>query len=68
MEVSEQVFIQAAKMGVAPEHLVTTLIEQRLTSLDSAQQVDQVIAETARIKFESHFGMLNSETALSVDN
>lgn len=71
LEVSEQVFIaiqrQAAVVGVAPEHLAATLIEQRLTSIDSAQ-TDATKSETARIKFESHFGTLRSETPISIDN
>lgn len=71
LEVSEQVFIaiqrQAAKVGIAPERLAATLIEQRLTSIDSVQD-DATEAEAARKKFESHFGALDSETPISIDN
>ena len=70
MEISEQVFtamqLQAAKAGVAPELLAATLIEEQFASIASSS-VDEVTAETARLKFERHFGTL-PEGEITVDN
>ena len=70
LEISEQVFtamqLQAAKTGVSPELLAAILIEKQVTS-SASLPVDEVIAETACLKFERHFGTL-PESKITVDN
>ena len=71
LEISEQVFAaiqkQAAKAGVAPEHLAALLIEQQFTPT-SELPADEANRETARTRFERHFGTLNFDNTTSFDN
>jgi hypothetical protein len=71
LRISEQVFAairrQAAAIGVAPERLAATLIEQQFNQI-SELAVNQTEREIARARFEQHFGMLNLSNATNVDN
>lgn len=72
LEISEQIFtamrLQAEAMGVAPEHLAITLIEQRFIQTMEESPVNNDEREAARIKFESHFGRLDIERPPEIDN
>lgn len=71
LEISEQVFVaiqrQAAAIGVAPERLAATLIEQRFTQTPKLSG-DETEREVARARFEHHFGTLKSGNVPSLDN
>ena len=71
LEISEQVFVaiqrQAAAIGVAPERLAATLIEQRFTQIPELP-VDEAERERARARFERHFGTLSLHNGTSLDN
>lgn len=74
LEISEQIFAaiqrQAAAIGVAPEHLAATLIEQQLAqgSESSEFSVDEANREAAQVRFERHFGTLSLDKVTTLDN
>ena len=71
LELNAQIFTaiqrQAEAIGIPPERLVATLLEHRFGQvlkllLPEAEQ------ETARARFERHFGTLNLEHPTDLDN
>lgn len=71
LQISEQVFAaiqrQAAALGIAPESLVATLVEQQFIQ-KSQRSADAVEKEVARARFERHFGTLELNDDTDVDN
>ena len=72
LEISEQVFtamrIQAEAIGIAPEHLAASLIEQQFIQAAEELSVSEAGREAARLKFEGHFGTIGIEGATDIDN
>jgi hypothetical protein len=71
LELSEQVFVaiqqQAQAVGISPAQLAATLLEQQFPQtfkllLDSAEQ------NVARSRFERHFGTLELDNSIDLDN
>ncbi len=71
LELSDQVFTviqqQAEALGIPPERLAATLLEQRFGQVFKLLLLD-ADKEIARTKFESHFGALNLEQVTDIDN
>lgn len=71
LEISEHTFSaiqqQAVALGIEPEHLAVTLIEQQFSQVFKLP-VDASEAEAARLRFEHHFGTLRIEDAIAIDN
>jgi hypothetical protein len=74
LELSELAFTaiqqQAAAVGISPEHLAATLLEQRLTQL--AQPPQFPLGETSktvtRTRFDRHFGTLKLDPETTLEN
>jgi hypothetical protein len=71
LELSEQVFVaiqqQAQAVGISPAQLAATLLERQFPQtfkllLDSAEQ------NVARSRFERHFGTLELDNSIDLDN
>ena len=71
LELNDRVFSairkQAEQIGITPEHLAATLLEQNLIrtipeALSSAED------QQAKLRFEQQFGTLNLPTVPSLDN
>jgi hypothetical protein len=71
LELSDQVFTviqqQAEAMGLPPERLAATLLEQRFGQMFQLLLSD-ADRETARFRFERHFGELNLSQSTDIDN
>ena len=71
LELSEQTFSviqqQAEVEGIVPEKLVAAFLEQRFGQMFKLLLPDAE-RQVARLKFEQHFGTLNPEQAIDVDN
>jgi hypothetical protein len=70
LELSEQVYVaiqqQAQAVGLSPSQLVATLVEKQFTQ--AFKQLDKVEKDTARLRFERHFGSLVLDHPTNVDN
>lgn len=70
LELSDQVFIaiqrQAETIGVPPERLVATLLEQQFAQFKLL--LTEAEKEVARARFERHFGAINLGDATDIDN
>ena len=71
LELSEQVFavihLQAQTMGISPERLVATLLERQFTQVFNLL-LGESEKNAARARFERHFGTLESNNSIDVDN
>jgi hypothetical protein len=71
LELSDHAFTailqEAAIAGLPPEHLLATLIERQFGQA-FARLRGETEKETARAKFERHFGTLCPDATLTVDN
>ncbi|MEO1093474.1 MAG: hypothetical protein AAFX01_01070 [Cyanobacteria bacterium J06638_28] len=71
LELSEQVFVaiqqQAEAIGTSPAHLAATLLEQQFPQAFKLSSNDAE-TNTARIRFERHFGTLALDSATGLDN
>ena len=71
VELNDQIFTaiqrQAEAIGVPPEHLAATLLEQQFGQVLKLL-LPEAEKETARAKFERHFGTLNLGSETNLDN
>jgi hypothetical protein len=71
LELSEQVFavihLQAQAMGISPERLVATLLERQFTQVFNLL-LGESERNAARARFERHFGTLELNDSIDVDN
>jgi hypothetical protein len=71
LELSEQVFaaiqLQAQTIGISPERLAATLLEQKFTQAFKLL-LDEAEGNAARTRFERHFGTLELNDSAGVDN
>lgn len=71
LELNEQIFTaiqrQAEAIGIPPEQLAATLLEQRFGQVFKLL-LPKVEKEIAQAKFESHFGALNLEDTIDLNN
>ncbi|NET35226.1 MAG: hypothetical protein F6K19_24895 [Cyanothece sp. SIO1E1] len=71
LELNDQIFTaiqrQAEMIGIPPEHLAANLLEQQFAPVFKLL-LTEVEKETARAKFEHHFGSINLGYATNVDN
>ena len=71
LELNDQIFTaiqrQAEAIGIPPERLAATLLEQRFGQVLKLL-LPEAEKETARARFESHFGTLNLEHPTYLDN
>jgi hypothetical protein len=71
LELSDQTFTalqqQAEAVGVAPESLVATFLEQRFEQMLTLL-IPEAEKQAARARFEQHFGVLDLEQAPDLDN
>lgn len=71
LELNDQIFTaiqqQAEAIGIPPEQLVATLLEQQFGQVFKLSQ-SEAEKEKARAKFERHFGTLNLEPPNTLDN
>lgn len=71
LELSEQVFIaiqrQAETIGISPERLAATLLEQQFTQV-SKLLLNEAEKDVARARFERHFGTLKLDNLMSLNN
>ncbi len=68
LELNDQVFAairqQAENIGIPPENLAATLLEQKLFPIFKL-----IAAEVSgRDRFERHFGAIESNSAIDIDN
>jgi hypothetical protein len=70
LELNDQVFAaiqqQAESIGIPPESLAATLLEQKLSQTSIV--LTQIEKERGRAKFEQHFGTVNLGNAPNLDN
>ena len=71
LELSDQAFSviqrQAEAVGIPPESLVETLLEEQSTQIFKALR-SSTERQMARSRFEHHFGTLELEVATAIDN
>ncbi len=71
LEINEQVFAaiqrRAETIGISPERLAATLLEQQFTEALKLL-LDEAERDAARAKFERHFGTLKLNDSMSLDN
>ncbi len=71
LELNEQVFAaiqqQAQTMGLSPERLAATLLEREFTQAFKLL-LDEAERNTARARFERHFGTLELDGFIGLDN
>ncbi|MEH2445519.1 MAG: hypothetical protein V7K18_06990 [Nostoc sp.] len=71
LELNDQIFIviqrQAEAIGIPPERLAATLLEQRFGEVFKSL-LSEAEKETARARFERHFGALNLEYVIDLNN
>jgi hypothetical protein len=71
VELNDQVFAaiqqQAANIGIPPENLAATLLEQKLFPIFKLISTD-VAKVSGRARFERHFGTIESNSATEIDN
>jgi hypothetical protein len=71
LELSEQVFVaiqrQAQAVGISPAQLVTTLLEQQFPQAFKLP-LDEAENNSARSRFENHFGTLKLDNSTDLDN
>lgn len=71
LELSEQVFVaiqrQAQVMGISPAQLAATLLERQFPQA-SKLLLDEAEQNTARVRFERHFGTLPPGNFTDLDN
>jgi hypothetical protein len=71
LELSEKVFaaiqLQAHTTGVSPEQLAANLIEKQFAPFFESF-IDEVEKNVARERFERHFGSLELEDGIGLDN
>jgi hypothetical protein len=71
LELNDQVFAairqQAENIGIPPENLAATLLEQKLFPIFKLIQTDAATV-SGRDRFERHFGTIESNSAIDIDN
>jgi hypothetical protein len=71
LELNDQVFAairqQAENIGIAPENLAATLLEQKLFPIFKLIPTDAATV-SGRARFERHFGTIESSSAMDLDN
>ncbi|NEQ21347.1 MAG: hypothetical protein F6K28_19415 [Microcoleus sp. SIO2G3] len=71
LELNDQIFTaiqrQAEAIGIPPEQLAATLLEHRFGQVFKLL-LPEAEKETARARFERHFGTLNLEHPTDLDN
>jgi hypothetical protein len=71
LELSEQVFaaiqLQAQTIGISPEQLAATLLEQQFTQALKLL-LNEAEKKEARARFERHFGALELDNSTNLDN
>ncbi len=71
LELNDQIFAaiqqQAEAIGILPEQLAAKLLEQQFGQVFKLL-LSEAEKETARTKFERHFGTLNLEHPLNLNN
>lgn len=71
LELSERVFTaiqrQAETIGIPPERLAATLLEQQFAQVFKLL-LTEAEKEVARARFERHFGAINLGDATDIDN
>jgi hypothetical protein len=71
LELNDQAFAaiqqQAQTIGIPPENLAATLLEQKISPISQRPPTDADII-SARAKFERHFGTLKPALAVDLDN
>jgi hypothetical protein len=71
LELSEQAFaaiqLQAQSIGISPERLAATLLERQFTQAFKLL-LDEAERNAARARFERHFGTLELNDSVGVDN
>lgn len=71
LELSEKVFaaiqLQAQTAGISPAQLAASLLEQQFTQ-SVKLRLDEAEKNAARSKFERHFGTLETDGCMSLDN
>jgi hypothetical protein len=70
LELNDQIFTaiarQAEAIGIPPERLAATLLEQQFGQV--FKLLSEAEKETARARFERHFGALNLEHPIDLNN
>lgn len=71
LKLNDQVFAaiqqQAENIGIAPESLVAKLLEQKFSQTFRVLLTDAE-KESRRAKFERHFGAINLDFSMNLDN
>ncbi len=71
LELSDQIFtvihLQAQTIGISPEQLIATLLERQFTQ-SLALFLGESERNAARSRFERHFGTLELNDSVGIDN
>ncbi|MBW4693080.1 MAG: hypothetical protein KME27_15105 [Lyngbya sp. HA4199-MV5] len=71
LELSEQVFaaiqLQAQTIGISPAQLAATLLERQFSQAFKLL-LDEAERNAARARFERHFGTLELDSSMGLDN